>query len=74
MILLFMLRGSGLIPGQALTFVKIVDHGILSAVILLHPLTTKGSFSYWRKFWHLLQLNRLVGVSLPKYSVVRLTQ
>ena len=43
MILLFMLRGSGLIPGQALTFVKIVDHGILSAVILLLPLTTKGS-------------------------------
>ena len=33
----------------------------------------KGSCQYWRKYVHEVQVNRLGGLSLPRKSVVRLT-
>ena len=51
-----------------------IDHEIFSMVISPLPLIQEGQFvSYWRKYGHLVLLNRLGGLSLPRNSVVKLT-
>ena len=51
-----------------------IDHEIFSTVISPLPLIQEGQFvSYWRKYRHLVLINRLGDLSLPRNSVVRLT-
>ena len=37
------------------------------------PTTRRAAVSYWRKYVHEVLVNRLGGLSLPRKSVVRLT-
>ena len=60
-------------PVQPHSFVEI-DHEIFSTVILSLPLIQKGKLSVTcKKNMHWVLVNCLIGLSLPRKSVVRLT-
>ena len=57
------------------SYVRGPELGTRSGNILsfLLPLFQEGQLSYWRKYVHEVLVNRLGGLSLPRKSVVRLT-
>ena len=60
------------IRGPAHTFVE-SNHEICSTAIPPSTDSRRVVVSYWRKYGHLVLVNRLGGLSLPGKSVVRLT-
>ena len=65
-----------LVKGHSDFKVKCLTFGLYTQVSdsgPLGPLVKKGSFSYGRKYVHEVLVNRLGGLSLPRKSVVKLT-
>ena len=51
---------------------KIVEKGMMIS-IYSEMISRRAVVSYWRKYVHEVLVNRLGGLSLPRKSVVRLT-
>ena len=65
--------------GQYLVYMLVVHDAGLRYPVWQHTFVSPSSFSrravvsYWRKYVHEVLVNRLGGLSLPRESVVRLT-
>ena len=55
------------------TSVKCLDPTSLSRFVSPSAFSRRAVVSYWRKYVHEVLVNRLGGLSLPRKSVVRLT-